>query len=618
MQWLALSNIGFALILPAILVLYLLKRKVEDQPVPSTLLWQRALQNREAVRPWEKLRRNLLLLLQLLAALLLVLALMRPAVPTEGVSDPHTILVIEQSASMLAREGDETRFARAVQTAKQLVEGLGSGQTVTLIEAGREPRVRIAQSGDRQALLRELQALVPQAGRSDTAAAMSLAAAISADRPGSGVIWLGDGRTEGFDPAALPAISGSFRFMQMGTLRENTALAVFATQPADTGVEALLRIDNKGTRTSSGSAAIYDEANNLLDAGRFSVEAGESQALTFSALPDSPVYRAVIEPDEPAQDGLVEDNQRWSVPFTAGVGKAVLVSLEGNRFLHQALQTAGRLEVEIRQNPPGQEEEARDLWVFDGLVPERLPEGNVLLIAPDRGAEWLPYSGTRELDRQPQAIAPDSPLLKYVDWADVHVAKTSVLGEMAGMETLVRAGGEDLVRAGTIDGRRIVIVAFDLHDSDMPLRPAFPIFMQNAFSWLAPAQAAPIGSASPGDQLDIPLAGGAKNRVLIQPDGQRQELVVQGTRFLYQVPDRIGLYRLQEEFETGVQTRYFAVHPDERESDIAPSGVSAAAQAKDQETPPDAPAGRREWTGWLAALGLLIVFAEWRVYQRGY
>lgn len=619
MQWMALSNIWFALIIPAIIVLYLLKRKVEDQLVPSTLLWQRTLQNREAVRPWEKLRRNLLLLLQLLAALCLVLALLEPAVPTEGVGDRHTILVIEQSASMLAREGEATRFERAVQTATQLVEQMGSGQVVTVIEAGREPHVRISKSGDRQALVQVLQTLAPQAGSSDTAAAMSLAAAIAADEPGSGVVWLGDGRTEGLDPATMPPISGSFRFMQMGTQRENTTLAVFATQRTEAGVEALLRLDNKGMQASSGSVAIYDGQNNLLDAGRFSVEAGESHTLTFSALPVSPVYHAVIEPD---QDSLREDNERWSVPFTAGLGKAVLVSPEGNRFVHQALQTTGRLEVEIRQSIPEEAEEARDVWVFDGVVPKRLPEGNILLIAPDRATGWLPYSGTRELNQQPQAVSPDDPLLTYVDWSDVHVAKTSVLGEMAGMDTLVRAGDLDLVRAGTIDGRRVVIVAFDLHDSDLPLRPAFPIFMQNTLSWLAPAQTAPIGSASPGEILNIPLVPGAKSRTLISPDGQRQELTVQGTSLLFQVPDQIGLYRLEEEFDTGVQNRYFAIHVHEQETNITPvtlsAGTERAAQAEDQETPASAPAGSRELTGWLAALAMLIVFAEWRVYQRGY
>jgi len=618
MQWLALSNFGFALILPAILVLYLFKRKVENQLVPSILLWQRNLQGREAVRPWEKLRRNLLLLLQLLAALLLVLALMRPAVPTGGVSAPHVILVIEQSGSMLAREGEETRFARAVQTARQLVEELGSGQTVTLIEAGREPRVRIAQSGDRQAVLRELQALVPQAGRSDTAAALSLAAAISAERPGSEVIWLGDGQTEGLDPAAPAPISGSFRFLQMGAERENTALAAFAVQPAAAGAEALVRIDNKGSLPSSGSVALYDQAGHLLAADRFFAAAGESVALSFSSLPESPFYLAAIEPEH---DGLPEDNKRWSVPFAAGTGKAALVSPQGNRFLHQVLQAAGKLEVEILPEISAQKDLERDLWVFDGIVPESLPEGNILLIAPNRKTDWLPYEGMRELDRLPQAVASDHPLLQYVEWADVHVARAAVLGEMAGVEPLVRAGGTDLVKAGTIAGRRVVIAAFDLHDSDLPLRPAFPIFMQNALNWLTSAQAMPIGSAVPGERLDIPLTPGATSRVLVGPDGQRQELDVQGTRFLFQVPDRIGLYQLQEELNGEVRSRYFAVHLDERESEIAPAAFHAGMQQAGREDggkTAGEPAGSRELTAWLAALALLFVFAEWRVYQRGY
>lgn len=619
MQWMALSNLWFALIIPAIVILYLLKRKVEDRLVPSTLLWQRALHHREAVRPWEKLRRNLLLLLQLLAALFLVLALLRLAVPVDGVSDEHTILVIEQSASMMAHEGETTRFQQAIQTATQLVEQLGSTQRVTLIEAGREPHVRVSKSGDRQELLQVLQTMSPQAGVSDTAAAMSLAAAISAEEPGSGVVWLGDGRPEGLDMATLPAINGPFRFQQMGSFRENTSLAVFVTQPTDDGMQGLIRLDNKGTQASRGSAVIYDSENNVLDASAFLVDAGESQTITFSSLPASPVYRAVIDPE---QDGLQEDNERWSVPFTAGLGKAVLVSPEGNRFLHQALQTAGRLEVEIRPNVPGPDEEARDLWVFDGVVPDRLPEGNVLLIAPDRATDWLPYEGMRELNDPPQAVSPGHPLLSYVDWADVHVAQTSVLGEMTGMEALVRAGEQDLVRAGTIGGRRVVIVAFDLHDSDLPLRPAFPILMQNAWSWLAPVQTAPIASATPGELVDIALTPGAKSRVLIGPGGEQQVLEAEGTRYLFQVPASLGLYRLEEELDTGVQTRYFAVHVHEQETTITPLSLSVGTRQGTDEAESGEqgrlPSGSRDLTVWLAALALLIVFAEWRVYQRGY
>ena len=62
---------GFAwafLIPAAIVVLYLLRRRYTPRNVPSTFLWQRSVRDHAANHPFQKLRRNLLLPLQLLPA----------------------------------------------------------------------------------------------------------------------------------------------------------------------------------------------------------------------------------------------------------------------------------------------------------------------------------------------------------------------------------------------------------------------------------------------------------------------------------------------------------------------------------------------------------------------
>ena len=64
--------------LPALITLYLLKRKRVRLTVPSSILWQRFLAETQANRPFQKLRNNLLMLLQLLLLLALTFALARP------------------------------------------------------------------------------------------------------------------------------------------------------------------------------------------------------------------------------------------------------------------------------------------------------------------------------------------------------------------------------------------------------------------------------------------------------------------------------------------------------------------------------------------------------------
>ena len=61
-----------------VVVFYLLKRKRVVKLVSSTLLWQRFLADAQASSPFQKLRHNWLLVLQLLLLALAVMALSRP------------------------------------------------------------------------------------------------------------------------------------------------------------------------------------------------------------------------------------------------------------------------------------------------------------------------------------------------------------------------------------------------------------------------------------------------------------------------------------------------------------------------------------------------------------
>ncbi|MFM1650615.1 vWA domain-containing protein [Brevibacillus sp. B_LB10_24] len=620
MQWLSPHYLGFALIIPAILLLYLLKRKYENREVASILLWQQMLTELEVSRPFQKLRQNLLLFLQLLAALLIVLALLQPAWPTEdGAIARHTVLVLDSSGSMLAREGEFTRFESAKQEAKKVIEKLGPDQSITLIEAGKVPKVLLSDSSDQTALQDALDAVTVRPGTADSRAALSLAKAIASAEPDSGIIWIGDGGGEEIPAAESDAINlQSFRFVQAGTAAENVAIGTFATQKTAQGADGLLRIDNYGAKEKKGKVTIYDVNQQLLDAAPFELAPHGSHSAVFHSLPASPAYRAVIDVE---QDGLQEDNELWSVPYLAEKGRSALVSPGGNRFLYEVLKIGGRFDVEQLNTAEAAAANPADVWVFDGVVPDKLPEGNVLLINPDRAVHWLPYKGKQQVASGWDVLDQASPLLQHVDWSQVHVDSIARLGQLAGMRGLIRTGEDNAVLAGTIDGRRVVIIAFDLHQSDLVLRPAFPIFMQNALTWLSPVQSLPIGGGHPGEPLEIPLTPGAVKRVLTLPDGTSEVLSAQGTSFVYAVPEQVGLYRLEEQQGEGKLTRYFSVQMREAESQIAPRRMHVAAgqaQAEQSEQAPQAAGSYQDLTFWLVLLALIIVFAEWRVYQRGY
>src|SRR5688572_3808621 len=105
-----------ALLIIPILMLYMLRLRRREMMVSSHFLWRQVLQDTEANTPWQRLRRNLLLLLQLLILAFLVLALARPAQVVETLSAGRTVLLLDASASMNAADVDGTTRFEAAKT----------------------------------------------------------------------------------------------------------------------------------------------------------------------------------------------------------------------------------------------------------------------------------------------------------------------------------------------------------------------------------------------------------------------------------------------------------------------------------------------------------------------
>src|SRR5215831_3449227 len=104
-----------------IILLYLLKRKRREVVVPSLLLWKQALEDLRAQTPFQKLRTNLLLFLQLFALVLITAILSQPYIPGSGTSRKF-ILVLDTSGSMKASDESPNRFQKAQDRLLQVLD----------------------------------------------------------------------------------------------------------------------------------------------------------------------------------------------------------------------------------------------------------------------------------------------------------------------------------------------------------------------------------------------------------------------------------------------------------------------------------------------------------------
>ena len=153
MRLLSASALWWLLLGAVIIFFYLLKLKRNRRKVPSVMLWRRALEEIEANAPFKKLRRNLLLLLQLLALAAIVFALARPLVTMRAMASGNTIIIVDSTASMSARdENNRSRLDRAKELAREMIDGLARDDRAAVVESSARVTVRSPLTSDHGAL----------------------------------------------------------------------------------------------------------------------------------------------------------------------------------------------------------------------------------------------------------------------------------------------------------------------------------------------------------------------------------------------------------------------------------------------------------------------------------
>src|SRR5262245_24568522 len=117
-----------------ILLLYFLKLKRKPLSVPSTFLWKKSIEDLHVNSLFQWLRENVLLLLQLLAILILIYALMDFLLHGGTTSGRHYILLIDNSASMSATDVEPNRLEWAKREAIKEIDAATDSDFGMVIE----------------------------------------------------------------------------------------------------------------------------------------------------------------------------------------------------------------------------------------------------------------------------------------------------------------------------------------------------------------------------------------------------------------------------------------------------------------------------------------------------
>ena len=591
---------------PLILFLHSLKPRGEKVSTTALFIWERVLKERPlATRLGWLLRKNLLLILQLLAAVLLIAALADPSLRNFGASAGDVVAVIDQTASMKAKGPAGTRFDAARAEFLALVDALPAGRKMMLIGAGSETRLILPFTADKRRLREAGGNLLPgdTSGRVKDAILFAYAF-LKKDSPDQ-IVVISDGAFTGAEEFSREA--AHLRFIKIAGGAENLGIVGLDLRRHSDGserYEAMVHVRNFGAGTARSPLTVA-LGQTVLAREEIAIPAGGRRVLVYPYNGDpAGTLTAALE----AADDFPTDNRATLTVSTAAPLRLLYVG-PGNPALSNLLSFFPSVQVtsvaswDMETARRGQDG-AYDVLIFDGVAAPELTEGNMILIntAPPN----FPLAIQGEV-RRPQINAPLArhPVTAGLSLGDLHVQESLRVTASGDGTVLARGANSPLLVVFERPKLRALFIGFDLMASDLPFRVAFPVLFHNAFEWFQPQRREfPAEGVRAGAPMPIFLPAGDREVEIVGPSGRKERLEVVRNPFLFGDTLEVGVYT----YKSAAREGRFAVNLfDEEESNIGPrlGDTSAVASPAGREGR-GAETGFSLWPFLLAAVLLLL------------
>lgn len=668
MTWLtpALAGIVAAVAIPALLILYFLKLRRRDVDVSSTLLWKKSVRDMQANAPFQRLRRNILLILQLLALIVLIAALAQPERKGDLGAGGRSVLVIDRSASMGAIEDagartsrldkakEEARaFVRAMREPNALSRLSGAGADEAMLVAFDQTAVVMQPfTSSKPLLLAAIDAIEPTDAPTSVLEAFRLAGAHAkpvlvenrglVSSPGAPIHLWSDGAIP--DAAAVvlqPDTSVTFHRVGEASARNIGVTALRAERAYENPGRLSVFVGVRSTDVARRAVDVELSINGVVAAIRPVAFALPPDA----SAPQGPLESGVVFTVDRAEgailsvrviadDALAADDRAWLAVPPARRAEVLLVTggadylqtaLEGLNLASLRIASPAQAEPLLRAGAGGP---AFDVVILDSWAPETpLPPGRYLVLGAmpilegvSRGAGGAQPAGVVDYDRA-------HPALRRAMLDSLLIAESSPLTAGEGARILVR-GERGPLMVEVFDGPVHAIVSgFDPADSNWPFDASMIIFLADAIAHLARDPSLDdAGALRPGSPIVATLPAGARDVEIVDPSGAAQRLEPSPDgRIVFGPAPRAGVYSLRwsgpagpsDEEVSGRIRRALAVNlldPFEtdigsRESIDLPTGAVGAAAS-------DLDSGAQRLWPWLILVALGALTLEWWVYNR--
>lgn len=620
MRWPGFVNLfgaWFLLALIPLIILYFLKLKRPTMEVPSLALWQSVVNDQRVNSPFQKFRRNLLLLLQIILLCLAVLALMQPFLRANAEVAVYKPLLIDCSASMssLDEATGKSRLDLVKDRVREQIDNLTGDQRISLFSFANTGRRLTEFTNDRRALRKALEEIQPSDLPGQLDDVLRMAAAYTRTFPIETVQILTDGNLPEQVDFELPFSLDVQRVDGGGPNIGITEMSARRSGPEDW--EVFVRVSASSIDLRGAELQLW-EGDKLTESHQVEVSNEESERLVFPVhSTQSQLLEARLVPA--GFDSMAIDNNVWlTLPTARPLRVWVAPQLASWRHAARVLPNLDLEESDgnvpkgadydlIIADEGGYGSAEAPVRVFVGVVPKDLQD---LITVEEDVTYVVDWNRT-------------APMLRHVQLADVQIGERPRLAEGAATKDLEERGYEVLIDGSTgplmLQRREGLSVSywFTFHTdrSTLPYRVGFPIIAANAIeSALKQASLADVAAAPTGVLPPIAVDGG-RTYTILAPDGEAMTAESTADGILQGIPaSRVGRYDVKDggNLVTSIGTGLLSG----TETSLQATGelrFSELTVATDEAKQLDA--DRPFW--WLLAMiAFCVLIYEWWYFQR--
>jgi Ca-activated chloride channel family protein len=610
-----------------VVVFYILKLRRRPIAVPFSKIWERILRDKEATSLFSQLKRLLSLLLQLALLALMLAALGDPRTAVNLIESRNIVVLIDASASMKSTDVGPSRVEAAKERVKQMVRGLSGSDRMLIAQMDAAVTPLSTMTSEIADLEAGVVAVTPTDAAADFPKALRFATDTLRGLSRPEIILVSDGALGLAADGSGIVHTGDIQvsYVPIGTGGQNAAISNFAVRryPLDKSrYEVMLEITNTSDQPMEVELSLFGDGT-LIDLTRVRLKEKERLPRFYPNLSGaSRTLEAKLSLPDGARDALPADDRAYALLPERRRARVQVVS-SGNMFLEAALLLDEYLDVTTVAPAAYPGKGSFEVTIFDSVSPA-VAQGSGGLLYLNPTGENLPFTAEKEVtDNDPNnrlgfdEVDTKSPLVRYLSLGEINVGRAHPLKGDKEDKVIGKSYKHGaLLLQGRRPGNKFVALGFDIRESDLPLRIAWPVLLLNTINDFVEEDTSYISSFRTGTVWNIPAPSSADSGTLELPDGSKRTVPIKDGRavFLGQVA---GFYKLTTGLPGSEETSMFAANL----SDVTESTIAAASELVIDGKP----AGqvgefkigvRREMWVYLLIAVIIVTALEWATYHR--